>query len=55
MTKGTDKDLEPEKTAGRLPYVHTNEGYVVAVTMTGEIDATEAICDYSRKRTERIC
>ena len=29
-----------------------NEGYVVVVEMTGEMDATDAISDYLRKRTE---
>ena len=29
-----------------------NEGYVVVVEMTGEIDTTDAISDYLRKRTE---
>ena len=29
-----------------------NEGYVVVVEMTGEMDATDAIRDYIRKRTE---
>ena len=28
------------------------EGYVVVVEMTGEMDATDAISDYLRKRTE---
>ena len=34
------------------PYAHMNEGYVVIVEMTGEMDATDAISDYLRKRTE---
>ena len=29
-----------------------NEGYVVVVQMTGEMDATDALSDYLRKRTE---
>jgi len=33
-------------------YAHMNEGYVVVVEMTGEMDATDAISDYLRKRTE---
>lgn len=38
--------------SGNQPYAHTNEGYVVVVKMTGEVDATDAISDYLRKRTE---
>lgn len=38
--------------SGNQPYAHTNEGYVVIVKMTGEVDATDAISDYLRKRTE---
>ena len=34
------------------PYAHMNEGYVVVVQMTGEVDVTDAISDYLRKRTE---
>ena len=33
---------------------HMNEGYVVVVEMTGEMDATDAISDYLRKRTEMM-
>ena len=40
--------------SGASPYAHMNEGYTVIVRMTGEIDATEAILDYLRKRTELI-
>ena len=40
--------------SGVSPYAHMNEGYVVIVRLTGEIDATEAILDYLRKRTELI-
>ena len=40
--------------SGVSPYSHMNEGYVVIVRLTGEIDATEAILDYLRKRTELI-
>ncbi len=36
----------------KQPYAHMNEGYVVVVEMTGEMDATDAISDYLRKRTE---
>lgn len=36
------------------PYAHMNEGYVVVVQMTGEMDATDALSDYLRKRTELI-
>ena len=38
--------------SGDQPYAHMNEGYVVVVEMTGEMDATDAISDYLRKRTE---
>ena len=38
--------------SGDQPYAHMNEGYVVVVEMTGEIDTTDAISDYLRKRTE---
>ena len=38
--------------SGDKPYAHMNEGYVVVVEMTGEMDATDAISDYLRKRTE---
>ena len=40
--------------SGVSPYVHMNEGYAVIVRLTGEIDATEAILDYLRKRTKLI-
>ena len=40
--------------SGVSPYAHMNEGYAVIVRLTGEIDATEAILDYLRKRTELI-
>ena len=36
------------------PYAHTNEGYVVIVKMTGAVDATDAISEYLRKKTELI-
>ena len=38
--------------SGDQPYAHMNEGYVGVVEMTGEMDATDAISDYLRKRTE---
>lgn len=38
--------------SGSQPYAHVNEGYVVVVQMTGEMDATDALSDYLRKRTE---
>ena len=38
--------------SGDQPYAHMNEGQVVVVEMTGEIDTTDAISDYLRKRTE---
>ena len=38
--------------SGDQPYAHMNKGYVVVVEMTGEMDATDAIRDYIRKRTE---
>lgn len=40
------------KKSGNNPYVHMNEGYMVVVRMNGEIDATEALCEYIRKRIE---
>ena len=40
--------------SGVSPYAHRNEGYAVIVRLTGEIDATEAILDYLRKRTKLI-
>ena len=38
--------------SGDQPYAHMNEGYVVVVQMTGEMNATDALSDYLRKRTE---
>lgn len=38
--------------SGGQPYAHMNEGYVVVVQTTGEMDATDALSDYLRKRTE---
>lgn len=38
--------------SGGQPYTHMNEGYVVVVHMTGEVDATEALSVYLRKKTE---
>lgn len=40
--------------SGNQPYAHINEGYVVVVKMTGEMDATDAFSDYLRKKTELI-
>jgi len=40
--------------SGNQPYAHLNEGYVVVVQMTGELEATDALSDYLRKRTELI-
>lgn len=40
--------------SGDQPYAHLNEGYVVVVQMTGELEATDALSDYLRKRTELI-
>lgn len=42
-----------EKSGGQ-PYAHMNEGYMVVVQMTGEMDATDALGDYLRKRTELV-
>ena len=39
--------------SGDQPYAHLNEGYVVVVQMTGELEATDALSDYLRKRIER--
>lgn len=36
------------------PFVHMNEGYVVSVRMSGELEATEAIGDYLRRKAELI-
>lgn len=53
MSQGiSDKICEFVKKSGNEPYVHVNEGYVVVVKMTGEMDATDALMDYLRKRTE---
>lgn len=38
--------------SGDQPYAHLNEGYVVVVQMTGELEATDALSDYLRKRIE---
>ena len=40
--------------SGDQPYAHMNEGYVVVVQMTGELEATDELSDYLRKRTELI-
>ena len=48
----SDKICEFVKKSSNKPYVHVNEGYVVVVKMTGEVDATDALMDYLRKRTE---
>ena len=40
--------------SGDQPYAHMNEGYVVVVQMIGELEATDALSDYLRKRTELI-
>ena len=48
----SDKICEFVKKSGNKPYVHINEGYVVVVKMIGEVDATDALMDYLRKRTE---
>ena len=40
--------------SGDQPYAHMNEGYVVVVQMTGELEATDALSDYLRKTTELI-
>ncbi len=48
----SNKICEFVKKSGNEPYIHINEGYVVVVKMTGELDATDAIIDYLRKRTE---
>lgn len=34
------------------PYAHLNEGYVVVVKMNNEIDATDALINYLKKRIE---
>lgn len=36
------------------PFAHVNEGYVVVVKTTGELEATDAIHNYLRKRTELL-
>ena len=40
--------------SGDQPFAHMNEGYVVVVQMTGELEAPDALSDYLRKRTELI-
>lgn len=50
----SNKVCEFVKKSGNEPYIHINEGYVVVVKMTGELDATDALIDYLRKRTELI-
>ena len=59
LTPDMDRTI-PEKVetfldkSGDHPYAHLNEGYVVVVQMTGELEATDALSDYLRKRTELI-
>ena len=36
--------------SGDQPYAHMNEGYVVIVEMTGEMDATDATVSYTHLR-----
>lgn len=36
------------------PFAHVNEGYVVVVKTTGELEATDAIHSYLKKRTELL-
>ena len=38
--------------SGDQPYAHMNEGYVVVVQMTRELEATDALSDYLKKRIE---
>lgn len=38
--------------SGNQPYTHINQGYVVKIMMTGEVDATDAFSNYLRKKTE---
>lgn len=55
MEETLDKRLDCflQKT-NQNPFVHMNEGYLVVVRTTNEIDATEAISNYLRKRMEMI-
>ena len=48
----SDKISDFVDKSNHQPYAHTNEGYVVVVKMAGEVDATDAITEYLRKRTE---
>ena len=36
------------------PYAHLNEGYMVVVKMNNEIDATDALISYLKKRIEMV-
>ena len=59
LTPDMDRTIsEKEETfldkSGDQPYAHMNEGYVVVVQMTGELEATDALSDYLRKTTELI-
>lgn len=40
------------KKSNNQPYAHLNEGYVVVVKMNNEIDATDALINYLKKRIE---
>lgn len=40
--------------AKQQPFAHVNEGYVVVVKTTGELEATDAIHNYLRKRVELL-
>ena len=43
--------------SGDQPYAHMNEGYVVVVEMTGEMDATDAISCllYTSSEMDGVC
>ena len=59
LTPGMDRTISEKvetflDKSGDQPYAHMNEGYVVVVQMTRELEATDALSDYLRKRTELI-
>ena len=58
--KSTNKKTIQEKVEEFLeksdnqPYAHLNEGYMVVVKMNNEIDATDALISYLKKRIEMV-
>ena len=43
-----------EKVEDNQPYAHLNEGYMVVVKMNNEIDATDALISYLKKKIEMV-